>query len=195
MLDALRMELIYEAKNSHEVEYLILGADRLDKSPMLMIALCKTGNVVSMDWLVQSFRSKKVLPCGRYLAHQTRVMITQQDFAMKKTLHNGFQRRKEGGLLAGWQVVFCNGVSAIADVPTMDELKLMVRAAGGTVQDKATVKENARRVVVISSDPPKPSQLSADILRISHAGGGMFTINWLLDCYMNQKLVGVRSRR
>eukprot|EP00568_Trieres_chinensis_P003009 CAMPEP_0183316142 /NCGR_PEP_ID=MMETSP0160_2-20130417/53996_1 /TAXON_ID=2839 ORGANISM="Odontella Sinensis, Strain Grunow 1884" /NCGR_SAMPLE_ID=MMETSP0160_2 /ASSEMBLY_ACC=CAM_ASM_000250 /LENGTH=75 /DNA_ID=CAMNT_0025481859 /DNA_START=195 /DNA_END=419 /DNA_ORIENTATION=+ len=51
---------------------------------------------------------------------------------MKQSLQEGRERRKEGGLLAGWRVYFCEGVAG-NKAPKEDDLDLIIRAAGGNV--------------------------------------------------------------
>ena len=115
---------------------------------------------------------------------------------MKRTLQNGFERRKEGGLLAGWRVLFCDGVAS-NKAPSAHELALIVAAAGGVLVDLDDVStgenNDPTKVIVVTSDPPHPNQLaSSRALQVSQEGAGLFTITWLLDCIMQQKLTGIK---
>ena len=115
---------------------------------------------------------------------------------MKRTLASGKERRKEGGLLAGWTILFCHGVAG-NQAPSQDELDMVVRAAGGKVlmtwQLPILDRCEAQRTIVITSHPLLAEQISSsEITQVISDGAGLpQTIKWLFDCIMHQKLIGL----
>ena len=115
---------------------------------------------------------------------------------MKRTLISAKERRKEGGLLAGWTILFCDGVAG-NQAPSQDELDLVVHAAGGKVlkhwQLPILDRQEAQRTVVITSHPLLVEQISSyEMTQVIADGTGLpQTIKWLFDCIMHQKLIGL----
>eukprot|EP00978_Attheya_sp_CCMP212_P048377 scaffold512230_cov51-Attheya_sp.AAC.2 len=128
----------------------------------------------------------------KYLVLKDSVAEKKYRFSMKETILEGTRRRKEGGLLCKWVILFAGGVAGNG-APKREELELIVEAAGGKAifqSDLPIRKEDDKmRVIVITSDPPSNVQIkNKDLQRITAEGAGSFTTTWLFDCITRQKL-------
>lgn len=166
------------------------------RTPKLMIALCLTPHILSLDWLNDSYKKKSAQPCSHYLLLNDEVAESNYSFSMKATIREGKQRRLEGGLLAGWSLLFCQDVAG-NKAPKEAELRMIVSAAGGTFIDYSDIPlvEDIDRthVLVITSDPPLPHQTENPATKaIADSGAGFFSTTWLFRCIMQQKLTGTK---
>ena len=167
----------------------------LRRTPKLMVSLCRTSNILYMDWLLMSYKEHKLLDCHRYLVVNDHAVEKQHSFCMKQTLKEGKERRKEGGLLASWQVLFCEGVAG-NKAPKEEDLNMIVQAAGGSVIKRSDLllqeEENINKVLVITSDPAHSYQISDwNIAKIANDGPGFRTTSWLFGSIMLQKLIDI----
>lgn len=189
-LGAVLVETIEEASTA---THIVAGSanKELRRTSMLMIGLCCTSNILSIDWLWKSFENRKILPCNHHLLISDRAAERKYSFSMKQTLRNGQEVREEGGLLDGWAVYFCKNVAG-RKAPKEHDLNLIVSAAGGTVLAKSDLPMG-RNVLVITSDPPTPSQISdQSALKLKEGGASEFRISWLFNCIMHQSLIGIK---
>jgi hypothetical protein len=81
--------------------------------------------------------------------------------------------------------------------PKEADLKMMVAAAGGEWLESSNVPvplvEDPIHVIVITSDPATSDQLQNEKSKIAATNGaGFFTIAWLFDSLMHQKLFGIK---
>merc|ERR1712127_581051 len=188
------VESIEDASSTTHV--VVGGCAGIRRTSMMMIGLCSTSNILHIDWLWQCFQECKMLPTTHYLLLSDRLSEKKYNFSMKQTLRNGHDRRKEGGLLFGWKVFFCDDVAG-RKAPQQKDLNLIVEAAGGKVLSKVDLpileSNDSGHVIVITSDPPLPSQVSnADVNTLTNEGAGSFTTTWLFDCILHQKLSGIK---
>lgn len=198
MIETLGAKLLENIEDAASATHVIAGDTNhpLRRTPKLMICLCITSNILHMDWLRQSFKEKTFVNCNHYLLLNDRIAEQNYSFFMKQTLREGNERRSEGGLLAGWRVLFCRGVAG-NKAPKEEELKLIVDAAGGSVLEYSQLPlpdtEDTAHVIVITSDPALPEQVSDE--RVAHAandGAGFFSTTWLFSCIIHQKLSGIK---
>lgn len=198
MIDGLGVTLIDDVDRAFTATHVIAGDSEtsLRRTPKLMIAFCSTKNIVTLQWLLDSSRSKTVLDPGQYLLLQDTSAESRYGISMKQTLLRGVERRKDGGLLAGWNIFFCDGVAG-NKAPSEHELALVVRSAGGKVIRSNQLPINdcevARKTIVITSHPLLAEQISSSaIIQVITDGAGLpQTTKWLFDCIMHQKLIGL----
>jgi hypothetical protein len=155
-------------------------------TPKLMIALCSTRNIVTLDWLIDSKKAGEILDCDQYLVFNGNEVQSKFGFCMKETLENHISARRRGGILAGWSVLVCEGVAG-NNPPSETDLKMIVEAAGGRVM--YSCPESPEKVLVITSDPPTVRQRSTSYEQ-SRKGNLVVTITWLFDCVMRQQFNG-----
>jgi hypothetical protein len=172
-----------------------------------MICMCRTSNILSIEWLEQSAKEQKVLdPCD-FLLLSDQEAEKSYNFTMSETLKNGASVRTErGGVLGGWHVYICSGVPG-NKAPSAKELKLIVEAAGATMLYSLSEKNVAEpaRTVIITSDPAKKSQVQErGVDRVTRMGGRICTTSWLFNTMIrqaiddgvdNERKMGHRSKR
>lgn len=187
MVGDLGAELIDTIDEAHSATHVVIG-ETLRRTPKLMIALCVTSNIVTIDWLLNSHRSNQVLPSSQYLCLKDKRAEKRYNFSMKRTLNNGVCNRENGGLLNGWSVIVADGVAGLR-APPKNELDLILQAAGATVVEADEVQSSAMRnkSLVITSDPPTLEQVTF----VNRIGLRTATASWLFDCIMHQKLTGL----
>jgi hypothetical protein len=193
MVKALGMTFIEKLDEAHLATHVVLG-DTLRRTPTLYIALCSTSNFVSVDWLINSYRGKSMLNPKDYRRISDKRAEDRYRFSMKGAIQNGRENRKQGGMMVGWNIVFCEGVAGNS-APSQDELELIAKAAGAKLTALAHVNEvqNKAKLIVITSDPPTGEQLMDHrIQRVLGSGAGKFTTSWFFDCLMHQKLTGIK---
>jgi len=162
----------------------------------LMAALCVTSYILKAEWLEESYKSRSLLSFNRYLLLNDTVAENAFSFSMKNTLTEGNERRRDGGLLAGWRVLLCDEVAG-NKAPKEAELHTMIGAAGGKIICKDDIPlpttDDPTHVIVITSDPALSVQLQDSKAQVAaENGAGFFTTTWLFDCMMHQKLFGIR---
>eukprot|EP00546_Thalassionema_frauenfeldii_P005804 CAMPEP_0178909908 /NCGR_PEP_ID=MMETSP0786-20121207/8798_1 /TAXON_ID=186022 /ORGANISM="Thalassionema frauenfeldii, Strain CCMP 1798" /LENGTH=916 /DNA_ID=CAMNT_0020582091 /DNA_START=1639 /DNA_END=4389 /DNA_ORIENTATION=+ len=187
MVGDLGAELIDKVEEAHSATHVVVG-ETLRRTPKLMIALCVTSNIVTIDWLLNSHRSNQVLPSSQYLCLKDKRAEKRYNFSMKRSLYNGVCNRENGGLLNGWSVIVADGVAGLR-APPKKELDLILQAAGATVVEADEVQSSAIRnkSLVITSDPPTLGQVTF----VNRIGFRTATASWLFDCIMHQKLTGL----
>jgi hypothetical protein len=132
-LKALGGQLLETAADAHLATHVIVsdGKESIRRTPKLMIAMCKTSNVVSLRWLEDSARQRRVLSPSQYLVLNDTVAEQLYKFNMRKALQNGDELRQRGDtLFRGRHIWVCPGVAGHR-APPEEEMKLMIAAAGG----------------------------------------------------------------
>jgi hypothetical protein len=166
------------------------GLESLRRTPKLMIALCKTSNIVSMTWLDDSGKKRKALSTRKYLVLNDTEAERKYKFNMRTTLQNGdILRQEEKTILNGRNVYVCKGVAG-NKAPPEGELKLIIDAAGGKwVTASSSLKQlDADTAIVITSDPPAKGQLSnKDVFKAVKAGIRHYSTSWLFNCLLCQE--------
>lgn len=188
MVKGLGAVLVENIADAHTATHVIASDEKtsMRRTPKLMIALCSTENIVSLNWLVESAEAKKLLPCRDYViadAHAEK----KYGFSMKKTLKTIESRRSR--LLEGWSVYVCKGVAG-NKAPGADELQLMIEAAGGSLLGSFTKKKGLdfSKILIITSDPETSKQVSTKTVAAAlDEGASKRTVKWLFDALMKQE--------
>jgi len=197
LVNLMGASLVETISDASSATHVIAGGEKgFRRTSMMMIGLCSTSNILHVDWLWACFQAGKILPCTHHLLLKDRPSERKYSYSMRQTLRNGQLRRKEGGLLYGWNVYICKGVAGRKS-PSEKDWNLLIDAAGGTMMTHSEVPltqvEDPTHVLVITSDPPLPSQITdVDASRLSYEGAGRFTTTWLFDCILHQKLSGIK---
>ena len=189
------IELIEKVDDAIDATHAIAGDGKvpLRRTPKLMICVCKTPNILNLDWLTKSSKAKEPLDAKDFLLLDDTSAEKTYDFNMKDTLENGEAvRSQRGGLLGGWSIHFCKGVAG-TKAPPEHELRLIVAAAGGmflkTLSARATKDVDASRVIIITSDPATAAQKSdKDVKRLTSQGARVFTTKWFFHSIITQHL-------
>ena len=166
------------------------GVESIRRTPKLMIALCRTSNIVSIKWLDDSAKKRKALLTRDYLVLDDMEAERKYHFNMRQTLQNGDSLRQLGEtILNGRHIFVCKGVAG-SRAPPEDELKLIVDAAGGIwMRDASRLKQfRAEEALVITSDPPAEGQLtSKDVANAIREGVRHYSTSWLFNCLLCQE--------
>jgi hypothetical protein len=191
MIQILRLEL---TDDPLEATHVIAGDSQhsIRRTAKFMTVLCKTSNILKIDWLEDSFRRRTLLNTSHYLLLNDAKAENSYSFSMKQTLIEGKERRSEGGLLSGWKFLICDNVAG-NKAPKEEDLRMMIEAAGGewlsSCQVPVPISGDPTHVIVITCDPALPSQIADEKAAIAaDSGAGFFTTKWLFDCMMHQKV-------
>jgi len=162
----------------------------------LMTAFCLTSIILKAEWLEESHKNKELLSYKRFLLLNDSLAESVYSFSMKSTLREGNERRRDGGLLAGWRILICDNVAGNR-APREKELLTMIGAAGGLTISRDDIPlpptDDPTHVIVITSDPALPAQVQDSKCQVAAGNGaGFFTTTWFFDCMMHQKLFGIR---
>jgi hypothetical protein len=166
------------------------GKTRLRRTPKLMICICKTSRILSIQWLEQSAKEQRVLNVDDFLLLDDTEAEKIYNFSMKETLENGKKARLDsGGVLGGWYVYICRGVAG-NNAPTSEELNLVVKATGATLLPSLSESDvpDPTKTIVITSDPSSTAQRSEkNVKRVTRHGAIMFTTTRLFHIIITQK--------
>eukprot|EP00980_Cylindrotheca_fusiformis_P007831 scaffold1669_cov129-Cylindrotheca_fusiformis.AAC.42 len=126
------------------------------RTPKLMIGMCKTSNIVDLEWLLQSAKQRKVLPSKDFLLANDKQAETQYRFNMHTSLMRAGKIKCSGKtLLGGFSIYCCAGVTGNKKkgnkTPPQKEFILIVEAAGATWQDSLPKKGDFSRIIVVVS--------------------------------------------
>jgi hypothetical protein len=161
------------------------GTDQLKRTPKLMVAFCRTTNIVNLAWLTDSIKAGEPLACDNFLIMDA-TAEKLYGFTMRETLKTSSSKLKRNAfLLDGWSVFICHDVAG-NKAPPADELQTIVIAAGGMWLDSPTDVKS--KILVITSDPATKNQLSSKYVASAlRNGASKRTIKWLFDCIMTQR--------
>ncbi|KAL3826809.1 hypothetical protein ACHAXA_000635 [Cyclostephanos tholiformis] len=166
------------------------GKTRLRRTPKLMICICKTSRILSIQWLEKSAREQRVLNPDDFLLLDDTEAEKIYNFSMKETLENGKVARLErGGVLGGWYVYLCPGVAG-NNAPTSEELNLVVEATGATLLPSLSESDvpDPTKTIVITSDPSSTAQRSEkSVKRVARLGAYLLTTSHLFHVIITQK--------
>ena len=154
-----------------------------------MICICKTSNILSIDWLEQCAKEQSVLETDDFLLLNDKAAEESYNFSMKSTLENGKRARDEsGGVLGGWYLYICRGVAG-KNAPSSKEFSLLIEATGATLLRKLVGVPNPAKTIVITSDPITEAQRSeAGVEDVIRQGARSFTTTRLFHTIITQKL-------
>lgn len=196
MINYIGGTFLEEAKDAHKATHVIAsdGSESLKRTPKLMIAMNRTPNIVTLDWLVESAKAKKALPCDKFLILNDKEAENRYGFSMREALRRTRKNVREGSPVFGGIAIFvCDGVAG-RQAPSKKELKLIVEAAGGKwlpKVDKWQPKDGSRALVVVTSSDSKHAKKqtkSKHVARVLSLGAEEKTTAWLFDSMMAQKI-------
>lgn len=166
----------------------VIAADKgsIRRTPKLMIALCRTPNIVSLDWLNKSGENGSWLPCDNFLIVNDRNAERLYEFSMEKTLKRlKSNLEAEQYILDGWDVYVCDGVAG-NKAPQKDELKCIVEATGGTWVTSLR-SCNPEKLLILTSDPETTTQTSKKTIRSAlEQGATKRSIKWFFGTTFTQ---------
>jgi len=193
--NALNIEIVC---NPLKCTHAIVGdADNhIRRTAKLMAALCVTPNILRSEWLDDCYKHRLIMSTSHHTLLNDYLAEKAYAFSMKNTIREGNERRKYDGLLNGWRIMICDSVAG-NKAPKEDDLKMMVAAAGGEWLESSNTPvplvANPAHVIVITSDPATSDQLQDEKYKTAAVNGaGFFTIAWLFDSMMHQKLFGIK---
>ena len=81
--------LLEKIEDAASATHIIAGDGKasLRRTPKLMIGLCKTTNIVNLEWLVKSAKSRKVLPTNNFRLLSDKEAEKQYQFSMRELHH------------------------------------------------------------------------------------------------------------
>lgn len=81
--------LLEKIEDAASATHIIAGDGKasLRRTPKLMIGLCKTTNIVNLEWLVKSAKSRKVLPANNFRLLSDKEAEKQYHFSMRELHH------------------------------------------------------------------------------------------------------------
>jgi hypothetical protein len=185
MIQTIGAEIVESIEKAHTATHIIVtdGTTKLRRTPKLMICLCKSPNILKLEWLEQSAREQTILDTTPYLLIDDKEAEKRYSFSMKATLQNGIKSREKGGVLQGWSVYICQNVAG-NHAPSAKELKLIIEAAGGKVVDRIFHPD---KTIVVTSAPSTPSQRKEPgVQNVSKSGGKIVSTSWLFDVMITQ---------
>lgn len=189
MLKKIGATLIENVEEAHTATHMIAsdGESSLPRTPKLMIAMCCTANIVSVEWLKQSATKGKALPPNKFLLVDDKKAEKTYNFSMRDTLKNINANLKKGHrVLEGWHILVCNGVAG-NNAPGEEELKLIISAAGGTWITSSEEANDIKRTIVITKDP-EPKRLGRAAAAAVDNGARKKSTKWLFHTLITQEL-------
>eukprot|EP00804_Cyclotella_cryptica_P008469 CCRYP_003983-RA/>CCRYP_003983-RA protein AED:0.02 eAED:0.02 QI:175/1/1/1/1/1/4/1132/1292 len=190
MIQSIGAEVVESLENAASATHVIAsdGNSKLRRTPKLMICICKTSNILSIDWLEQSASQNKVLDPKGFLVLGDKAAEAAYNFSMRDTLENGEEARRNGGVLGGYYVYICNGV-ADNNAPPLQALQLIIEAAGGQVLKTLARRGDTLNTIILTSDPSTNAQLTEKgVKRAGSQGAKIRTTSWLFHTIITQRI-------
>ena len=170
------------------------GKTKLRRTPKLMICVCKTSQILSIEWLEQSAKEQRALSSDDFLLLKDKDAEKRYNFSMKETIENGRKARLDrGGVLGGWSIYICTGVAG-NNAPSAKELKLVVEATGATLLGKVSDAIDPSKTILLCSDPCTDVQRSlkgAD--KMMGQGAKMLSTAWLFHTIITQQITSLED--
>ena len=191
MIETIGAEIVESIDMAYTVTHVIVtdGRAKLRRTPKLMICICKTSNILSTEWLEKSANEQKVLDAAPFLWVNDKEAESKYNFSMKDTVQNGMLAREHrGGVFGGYHFYICSGIAGNR-APSMKEFKLIIEAAGGHLLSSLAPSQilDPLKTVILTSDPPTPSQLKErGVKNIAKCGGKLETTSWLFHSIITQ---------
>lgn len=156
-----------------------------------MVCICKTSQILSIEWLEQSAKEQRVLDTTDFLLLGDKEAEKKYNFNMKETLENGRKARLEkDGVLSGWSVYVCSGVAG-NNAPSSKELNLVIEATGATLLRSlsASAVSDPSKTIVLTSDPCTGKQSSEKgVVRVTKLGAKLRSTSWLFHTIITQNI-------
>jgi hypothetical protein len=198
--------LIDDISEAHTATHVVAtdGKTGIRRTSKLMIAICRTPNIVTLDWLVQSAKSQQALDCTTFLIINKKdsclAMEQQYKFSMSTTIDNIVRRRSSTDnptlLFDGWSIYVCAKVAG-NKAPPMNEFRYIIEASGAVLMPSISpiVKMLVEKVtaspkcLLITSDPPTQPQLSQKSFQLAVQNGAIHkTTTWFFHTIMKQEI-------
>ena len=158
-----------------------------------MAAFSTTSNIVTNQWLSDSFSSNRLLPCNDYFIND-KAAEKRYKFSMKQTIENGKLARESGGILQEYRVYLCKDISIknkkVTVMPPFDEMEVLISINGAT---QVSIKEMSKyddtsKLLIITSDPETKTQLKGKTLQSAIENGATkMTCTAIFESITNQK--------
>jgi hypothetical protein len=147
-------------------------AKDLKRTIKLMIGLCCTDKVVSLDWLRASAESETPLPCNSYL-------VIDRKLSNKIT-----KNLQKGKVLEQFRFYFCDSITK----PPPKECRLLVEAAGGTMLTDRLLSKDVpmKNLFLIRKGNSFSKKEKALCISCIDAGATVWTLEELLSTLMTQ---------
>jgi len=194
MIDDIGAQLVVSIEEASTATHVIAsdGKTKLRRTPKLMICVCRTSQILSIEWLEQSAKEQRVLDTNDFLLLGDKEAEKIYKFSMVETLENGRQARLDrGGVLGEWYVYICSGVAG-NNAPSRKELNLLVEATGATLLRSLLVSDTSfdpLKTIIITSDPSTDAQRSGEgVERVTRLGAKLLSTSWLFQTIINQKI-------
>jgi hypothetical protein len=160
MINRIGGQLIEKVADANLATHVIAGSKGtpMRRTPKLMIGLCITSNIVSLDWLIHSAKEKRPLPTKDFLLVDNEDSEALYNFKMRETLMRAGRMRSDGkSLLGQYSIYMCAGVagnkSANNRTPPLEEFRLIVEAAGASwvkTLPKTTSSRLSSTIILVS---------------------------------------------
>ncbi len=190
MIETIGATIVESIEEAHTATHIIVtdGTTKFRRTPKLMVCICKSPNIVKLEWLEQSAKEQRVLDTTLYLLIGDKEAEKRYSFSMKETIQNGIEVREKGGVLGGFYVYICSGVAG-NQAPSTKELNLIIEVAGGKVLSSLSTCKvlDPAKTIVLTSDPSTPSQLrEPGVKSIPKLGGKIVSTSWLFHVIITQ---------
>lgn len=121
------------AKYDTIIHFLVTAdKNKVSRTLKIMTAMAYGISIVTIKWLLDSFRAHKFLPTSNYFPSNN--LEKKYNFTFATTLANATCALKRGGILAGFCMHICHGAAGKGEgKPPLDELKLLLQAAGAEI--------------------------------------------------------------
>ena len=123
MIDNLQCDYVDDVN----VDFDILVSDNLRRTVKLMLAINKGADILSIRWLIDSDKEKKLLPLKDYILRDEE-MEKKLNFSVEEALEK--VRKEEQKLFEGKEFYLSKSV-----VPAYKELRVLIESGGGKVMD------------------------------------------------------------
>ncbi len=191
MIESLGAELLESLEQASTATHLIAtdGESIFRRTPKLMICICKTPNILSVEWLEKSSIKQQLLDTHDFLLLDNKAAEKTYNFSMRESIRNGILARKKGGLLGGWCVYICSGVAG-NKAPSVMELTLIIEATGARVITSLNESDSLvpHNTMILTSDPSTEAQRNEyGVREMERFGAQLVTTTWLFQTILTQQ--------
>jgi hypothetical protein len=171
MISRIGGQLIEKVADASMATHVIAGSKgtSMRRTPKLMIGLCRTSNIVNLDWLLHSAKQRKPLPTKDFLLVDNGEAEVLYNFNMRETLMRAGRMRSDGkSLLGQYYIYVCAGVAGSRSpsnrTPPLEEFRLIVEAAGASwvkTLPKKTSSSLSSTIILVSKVQKEASKQSS----------------------------------
>ena len=191
--------LLQKIEDAHKATHVIAGSkdSSIRRTPKLMIGLCKTNNIVDVDWLIQSFKHHKALPSTSFQLLQDSQAEAHYNFEMRESLRRAGRMRSSGvALLQNYRVLCCSGVLGNKKkgnmTPPAKEFRLIVEAAGASWTPSLAKVDNFSQLIIVVSkieDEAKKQLATKKVAEALTKGAISKSTEEIFDSIMQQQFI------